>query len=343
MAIQMQLRRGTTAERMGFVPAEGEPIYDTTEDVLYMGDGATLGGQAVGKIDPGSIGNAQLANGAVTFNKIANGAVGTNQIGNFAVGSNQLSDNAVTQTKVNNAAIGQAELKTSIGSFSRSSSGFLTLPGGAYGFMPALASTLNNFNWSWGGLSPTNTYQLYYNALNGSTGSGSQRYITASPPYDLGDGEVQGFMYMLIEKSSGDVVVSWSADTAPWIYNGVNKATADFFKEDGTPMIRQKPKATLAQVRENRIPQAKDVELTHAIKNKDMATIPHPFGDVNTATHKVILFDPMDHKVGRILAEQNAGNLDLVQDILKSRSFRINNNKLARCAPNGVTCHKIDF
>lgn len=41
----LQIRRGTTLERVaGFVPAIGEPIYDTDEKTIYIGDGTTVGG-----------------------------------------------------------------------------------------------------------------------------------------------------------------------------------------------------------------------------------------------------------------------------------------------------------
>jgi len=40
----LQLRRLTTTQRMAMVPADGEPIWDKTLKVLYVGDGATTGG-----------------------------------------------------------------------------------------------------------------------------------------------------------------------------------------------------------------------------------------------------------------------------------------------------------
>lgn len=41
----LQIRRGTTLERVaGFVPAIAEPIYDTDEKAIYIGDGTAIGG-----------------------------------------------------------------------------------------------------------------------------------------------------------------------------------------------------------------------------------------------------------------------------------------------------------
>lgn len=41
---QTQLRRGTATQCNGMTPADGEPIYDQTNDRIRIGDGTTLGG-----------------------------------------------------------------------------------------------------------------------------------------------------------------------------------------------------------------------------------------------------------------------------------------------------------
>jgi hypothetical protein len=43
----LQLRRGTNAERLQMTPLEGELIYTTDTKELFIGDGATIGGQTV--------------------------------------------------------------------------------------------------------------------------------------------------------------------------------------------------------------------------------------------------------------------------------------------------------
>lgn len=48
MSVPIQVRRGTTAERTAVVLDSGEPGWDTTEKKLYVGDGSTYGGIAVG-------------------------------------------------------------------------------------------------------------------------------------------------------------------------------------------------------------------------------------------------------------------------------------------------------
>lgn len=44
----VQFRRGPTTDRVQKTFAEGEPIYDTTEKEVYIGDGITPGGVRVG-------------------------------------------------------------------------------------------------------------------------------------------------------------------------------------------------------------------------------------------------------------------------------------------------------
>lgn len=50
MSVPIQVRRGTTSERLAKVLDSGEPGWDTTEKKLYVGDGSTAGGIAVGSI-----------------------------------------------------------------------------------------------------------------------------------------------------------------------------------------------------------------------------------------------------------------------------------------------------
>ena len=59
MSIQLQLRRGTTAENDGFTGAPGEVTVDTTANLLRVHDGSTVGGVVAGVAD-NSIGALQL-------------------------------------------------------------------------------------------------------------------------------------------------------------------------------------------------------------------------------------------------------------------------------------------
>lgn len=59
----LQFRRGTEADRTanGFIPLDGEPVYTTDTKKLYIGDGETVGGVAVGSSnDIGEIGDVNI-------------------------------------------------------------------------------------------------------------------------------------------------------------------------------------------------------------------------------------------------------------------------------------------
>ena len=43
-----QIRRGTNAQRLTIIPLQGELIFTTDTKALYVGDGTTAGGVAVG-------------------------------------------------------------------------------------------------------------------------------------------------------------------------------------------------------------------------------------------------------------------------------------------------------
>lgn len=47
----LRLRRGTDADRQTIVPLQGEPVWNTTNNKLYIGDGSTTGGVLVGPLD----------------------------------------------------------------------------------------------------------------------------------------------------------------------------------------------------------------------------------------------------------------------------------------------------
>lgn len=65
----LRLRRGTDAERQLIIPAEGEPLYVTDTKSLFVGDGATIGGNELIN------GNASLADLSDTNINASNGSV----------------------------------------------------------------------------------------------------------------------------------------------------------------------------------------------------------------------------------------------------------------------------
>ena len=140
MAISVQVRRGTEAERQtmdGGVgnpakPAAGELIYTTDDKLLYIGDGVTTGGNLVAG------GAASIADGSLTPAKTSflgtvdetadavvrilskqadgdydsvtpSGAVTMTQAGAFSIAAD-----AVGTTQIDDAAVTSAKLATSL-------------------------------------------------------------------------------------------------------------------------------------------------------------------------------------------------------------------------------------
>ena len=92
MSIQLQLRRGTTAENNGFTGAPGEVTVDTTANLLRVHDGSTVGGTIAGKVY--TAGTGLTVNASDEFSVADNGisALQLNVSGNGAAGEALLSD-----------------------------------------------------------------------------------------------------------------------------------------------------------------------------------------------------------------------------------------------------------
>jgi hypothetical protein len=83
----LQIRRGTTAERLTITPLPGELIYDTTLQELYVGDGTTVGGV------PGT--SSAVFGEAAVDNVAAALVAGSNQNVYFVYGAEQDAANRI--------------------------------------------------------------------------------------------------------------------------------------------------------------------------------------------------------------------------------------------------------
>jgi hypothetical protein len=78
--MSLQFRRGTNAQRQTITPRAGEPVWTTDTNVLYVGDGVTLGGIAAGS-GGGSGGVTQIIAGTNISINTSTGAVTINAAG----------------------------------------------------------------------------------------------------------------------------------------------------------------------------------------------------------------------------------------------------------------------
>lgn len=244
------------------------------------------------------------------------------------------------------ASVSQGDINTSTGSVSYTASGNQILPGGEYGFHPQTRSQYdyvaydaymggrNTNGLAWTSYSSRLYLQEVSNFSSVTRAYAQQRYVTSSPPFDMGDGQVQGFFFGLVNKN-GDLCETWCADVPPWAYNGPTKITADKVDKNGDK-YRRILKTTPEEILENpRVELQYEYELiTHKIKNADMGLYPHPFGEELLTDKTVVLFNPMCPCIGKLLEAQNQGHAEEVQEILNW--FKPDNDKLKRRGPRGV-------
>ena len=88
MAIQIQLRQGTTTEHNTFTGAVGEVTVDTTKDVIVVHDGVTVGGHPVA--------SRANADGTISLIKKDGTSAGT-------INADGLFNNTLTSTNTNQA------------------------------------------------------------------------------------------------------------------------------------------------------------------------------------------------------------------------------------------------
>jgi|GEM_PF-2212594 len=237
--------------------------------------------------------------------------------------------------------IPQTGLKTGWGEVQ---GGNVLLPGGQYGFYPQIkqiGGSAVEVQINFTGPLGLNYVTPISMATPGFAGGAmaSQRYIQASPPYDLGEGEVPLFVFALVD-GAGKVMASYVAPDPPWANNGPTDIRPTHYR-DGKGYQRRRvkpiedtPEAKLAALRS---PEFEEVEVTTAFKNADMALIPHPFRGELPAGSALVLLDPVAALTADLLAlhesEESVAIL-LLQDYL-----RIDNRALKRRCPPGVVAH----
>lgn len=255
--------------------------------------------------------------------------------------------------------VGQGELKTSSGIVSTTaSSANLTMPGAAYGFYPQFRETGDGMS----AVLVTQVSQIgsafITNVAMGIVSTGTalaqQRYITASAPFNLGNGDIPIFVFALIDNITGEVVATYTSDTPPWFYNGRPENTFDARKykrkknKKNYFYDRQLPFPVLSELGWDKYysaimagPQYEEIEITPEAKNLDMDIIPHPFMANDLTGKSVVLLNPVGSMAEKMRDLHDMG--ECVADLLHGRYLLIDNEEVDAISPIGVKTHKVQW
>jgi len=294
--------------------------------------------------------------GQITAGGLATGAI--NLAAQFAAG-------VVDQAAIGAGEVGQGELKTATSEASTgSASVFVTLAGGEYAFainvkvdittsrkyiMAAMSSGNANFV-ATPNTTLTSSYvmNMHMGIVTGRTVFGRQRYIQACPPYDLGNGEIPLFMFVIL-LADGTIETTCVAPDPPWGNNGPTNIRPDYFRGGIGFQQRKKsikrpddPAGIDAWLENARTAPIEEVEITQELKQSDMLLIPHPFtGNDDLAKKTVVLLEPTGQICADCLDLHEAG--ESISGLLQEGYLKVENTPIDVAAPPGVAAHRLKW
>ncbi len=280
-----------------------------------------------------------------------------------------MASNSVDRSQIVSSAVTQSKLSTAMSEVSDATAGptDIALPGGEYGFYPQVKSAASSSHQFIIADDFSGTSYVTNIAIDRQTGSGTgsaqHRYIQASPPYDLGDGQIPLFIFLLLD-NNGKIVATYVAPEAPWHLNGVTDIRAERYADGKSyRMVKDLPANLLAQrpmvetikvkMRASQVidgverallrdffsataglPLVEE-EITQEMKQADMDSIPHPFMANDLTDRTVVLLDPLSGITLNLLELMQLSEFE-VTEILMGDFFNISNTALTRQGPAGV-------
>jgi hypothetical protein len=183
----------------------------------------------------------------------------------------------------------------------------------------------------------------------GNTANVRQYYIQASPPYNMGDGDVPLFVFAVVD-GLGNVESTYVAPEPPWANNGPTNIRPEFFDARGRGFRRRRAtRFTWQEVKDD--PAKRDqflsqfdadatdaYEITQAVKHADMPLIPHPFQGNDLTGKTIVLLDPVSSMCERLLRmhEEFGSATESIGNLLHGGYLRVGNTPLNRTGPPGV-------
>lgn len=275
---------------------------------------------------------------------------------------------AVAESNLAATVVSQGKLKTALSDVGTATNGNFVMAGGFYSLWPNTqydrvggnATPLQLSGYYFGGdpgASVSEACYVFLDSGGGGTIHAHARYIQASPPYNLGNGDIPEFIFVLIDNVTGRVEAYSSAEDPPWANNGptvINPlgrlarlaAVTDTLRDVArNPALRA---ARLARIKEaHRLmtsTDTRDVERVEAMlrgpipqseKQADMPLIPHPFLGNSLVGKTVALLDPVGAITEELWLGKNYGG-DRIGEIVIGGYLQIDNTPNGAVSPPGV-------
>jgi hypothetical protein len=269
--------------------------------------------------------NRHLATGSVNQDSIANDSVGQGEILAGAVHQSEVS----VSSEVDSITSGSGTFLTSAGQYALSVE--------AYG-TAGIGGTIEAFE----GLRVQNSsahnavgHRVMLNIPDNGSVNCRTSYITASPPYDLGDGEIPIFVWIMLD---GGIIKAVSVSETPtWAYNGPTNIRPDRVSTSGG--ITKKYKNVISVDEDSGEITVEEVEITMAMKNADIDIHPHPFYENDLQDKVILLLDPVETEY--LLNLHRSG--ESINELLHKDYLRLDNTPINRATPTGVIPSKFKW
>lgn len=293
-----------------------------------------------------------LANGDAGAPAIQTAAYGAGSVDAAAIGAGE-----VGQSEVAASAIGQGELKSTTASQSQSIGaevvGTITPTGGTY-TLGWFAGGSNGFTTGFRLATNGGLYSAIVGFANLSTGPSTaylySRYIQASPPWNLGNGDIPLFIMAIVHNKTKEVKGTYVAEDPPWYAHGPHKINANarlqqkaglwgkslksaLDNRDGLQALRSMDKRSIDLLSKQ--------PLSMDDKNIDMNIIPHLFdlSGMDMSEHSIVMLDPVsdlmeDFRLLNSLYDYSDG--ESISSLLEDGDIQIRDELSGVTTPQGI-------
>ena len=233
--------------------------------------------------------------------------------------------------------------------------GNITLSGGQFSFYPQTGS--DGYQVGLGLCNTSAGYGTYVGRITGSSGTGRARntYWNASPPFNIGHGDIGVFAWARINNNTGEKDLIQVSQAPPWAYNGptslrhnrVDKRTGKKYKNviKRTYTFNEAnkdPEKMEVYLYEMQNPEIVEIEIDHSVKNADMGLFPHPHGANDNTGYTIVTLDPFCQcaQILQNLIELNDDSaMDEIDEIME-HWIKFDNNSLDAGFHGSVMCVK---